>query len=620
MKINGLKAYLFLVTVQLYIFSVSFSYAQSADLLRQRYLQQRSRSTSEANIDIPSISEGEEMVRSSEILPEEVPFQYPDRTPILLDGKIDPTKYVVGPGDILLIYLWGEIDRSYPLRIYPEGNIIIPAVGSLMVADLTLTEAKEKVKDAVEKKYKNTGISLYLDEPRRFRLYVSGIVYVTGMHESHGVERVSDIMERAGLIMPTFEQRDYREYGDMELQSRQTAQQRHGMIGQTSKSTLGRKSEVEEFEMDLFTLGEKKGSSSRSIVIHRNGKKIPADLLRFTKLGDLDANPYVNSGDRIEVPPYKGDISIYGQVNDEGVYEYKSGDRIIDLVGFGGGLTSVADTSYAIFNQFDSEGVNFSETIVNLYDALYENPDDPRYLLHESDRLYVRKKYDYKTLSNATINGEVKYPGQYAIKENVTTLSELITMAGGFTGNENLEEARLIRRSSFALRNTEYERLKLMQAFERTPEENDYMRSYERTFEGSINTDFARLFREKDFDYDVVLHNGDNIYIPIRHSFVNIIGAVRSPGLIKVLEGANVDYYIEKAGGYNWNANPGGTAIIKARSSQRYKPSRNINIEEGDSIHVPEKVKINFWVVFRDYSSLFTQIATLFVIINQVAK
>ncbi len=620
MKFNGLKVYLLLVTLQFYAFSVSFSYAQSADLIKQRLMQQRSRGISEPSINVPSISEGEGMMRSSEILPEAVPFQYPEQIPILPDGKIDPTKYIVGPGDIMIIYLWGEIERSYPVRVYPEGHIIIPSVGSVMVADLNLSDVKEKVKEAVENKYNNLGITLYLDVPRRFRLYVSGIVYVPGMHESHGFERVSDLMERAGLILPTFEQRDYRGYEDMEFQSRQTTQQRHGVIGQTSKSTLGRKSKVEEFEMDLFTLGEKKGSSSRSIVIHRNGKKIPADLLRFIKLGDLDTNPYVNSGDHIEVPPYKGDISIYGEVNDEGVYEYKSGDRIIDLVGFGGGLTSVADTSYAILNQFDSEGVNFSETIVNLYDAIYENPDDPQYLLHESDRLFVRQKYDYKNLSNVTISGEVKYPGQYAIKENVTTLSDLAKLAGDFTGDENLDEARLIRRSSFATRNVEYERLKSMQAFERTPEENDLMRSYERNVEGSINTDFVRLFRENDLDYDVVLQDGDNIYIPVRRSFVNVIGAVREPGLIKVLEGADVNYYIEKAGGYNWNANTGGTGIIKARSSQRYKPSKNVNIEEGDSIHIPEKVKIDFWMVFRDYSSLFTQLATLVIIINQVAK
>ncbi len=79
MKFNGLKVYLLLMIVQFYMCSVSFSYAQSADFLKQRILQQRSRGISEPNINVPSISGREEMMRSSEILPEAVPFQYPEQ-------------------------------------------------------------------------------------------------------------------------------------------------------------------------------------------------------------------------------------------------------------------------------------------------------------------------------------------------------------------------------------------------------------------------------------------------------------------------------------------------------------------------------------------------------------
>ena len=76
-----------------------------------------------------------------------------------------------------------------------------------------------------------------------------------------------------------------------------------------------------------------------------------------------------------------------------------------------------------------------------------------------------------------TISGEIKYPGQYAIEKNITTLTDLVNMAGGFSGNENLEEARLIRKTDFAVRDLEYERLKNLLVTERTFEENDYVRS-----------------------------------------------------------------------------------------------------------------------------------------------
>jgi len=238
-----------------------------------------------------------------------------------------------------------------------------------------------------------------------------------------------------------------------------TVPKRAGVIGRTYSSSLGRTRKVNQIDFmvpeDLFALGEKRGSSSRSIIIHRNDEKLVGDMLRFIKLGDMDANPYVNSGDRIEVKPYTGDITVFGDVNDRGVYEYKTGDRIVDLIGFGSGLTSVADTSNARLVRFERDGRGFNEITIDLYDALYKNPDDPEYVLQESDRLYVRKKYDYKILSDVTILGEIKYPGQYAIDKNITKLTDLIRMAGGFTGDENLEESRLIRKSSFATKDLE---------------------------------------------------------------------------------------------------------------------------------------------------------------------
>ena len=160
------------------------------------------------------------------------------------------------------------------------------------------------------------------------------------------------------------------------------------------------------------------------------------------------------------MPPYGGDITISGEVNDQGIYEYQEGDTIFDLIRFAGGLTSVADTSNASLYRFGQDGQNFEKISVDLYDAVYDNPEDPKYILKEADRLIVREKYNYKILSDVTIYGEVKYPGQYPIERNITSLSELVSMAGGFTGNENLREARLIRKSNFATKDLEYERLK----------------------------------------------------------------------------------------------------------------------------------------------------------------
>jgi len=643
-KYHESKVYILFLALLCY--PASFSSAQTADdLFKSRLMQQQNTRISQPDVDVPSYSREEGVIRPSDLLPEEIELFYPEQSPILLDGKIDPAQYIVGPGDLLGIYLWGEIERSYRIRVTPEGYLIIPTVGSIMIADLSIADVREQLKNAINKNYKGLDVSVFLIEPRRFRLYISGLVYLPGMHISNAFERVSDLMDGAGLIVPGRESVQDNISQEIHISTPPGAEvsvsaspgeaeketpgitvpKRPGIIGRTQPSLLGstdRTVTSPRMEpMNLFTLGEKRGSSSRSIIIHRKDTKIIADMLRFIKLGDLDANPYVNSGDHIEVPPYNGDITVVGEVNDQGIYEFKQGDRICDLIGFGGGLTSVADTSNAELTRFEPDGRSFNKIAINLYDALYKNPDAPEYVLQESDRFSVRKKYEYKVLYDVTIDGEIKYPGQYAIEKNVTTLTDLVKMAGGFTGNENLEEARLIRKASFAVRDLEYERLKDLLVTERTLEENDYVRSYQRTFEGSINIDFVKLFRENDLTNDVVLQDGDAIYIPIKREYVNVMGAVKEPGYIKVNEDEDFDYYIEKAGGYNWDADKKERTLVKARTGQRYKVRYiKVKVEGGDTIHVPEKERRTFWSYFREFTGYATSVATVVLIAVELSR
>ena len=202
MVYDVLKKYFAIMFCILCTYPVTSTYSQTSDLIRQRMLIQQRDQTRPPAVDVPSISEDRARLRGLGILPEEVQLLYPEQSDILLDGKIDSSEYIVGPGDLLVIYFWGELDKSYLIRVTPEGYLIIPTVGSIMVSDRSLSDLREEVKKVVNRKYEGLDISVFLKEPRRFRLYVSGIVYVPGMHESNAGERISDIMERAGLIMP----------------------------------------------------------------------------------------------------------------------------------------------------------------------------------------------------------------------------------------------------------------------------------------------------------------------------------------------------------------------------------------------------------------------------------
>ncbi|MFA6473190.1 MAG: polysaccharide biosynthesis/export family protein, partial [Candidatus Latescibacterota bacterium] len=147
------------------------------------------------NVDIPSITKEEgstKQMTSEQFLPEALPVFF-DK------NKIDPTEYVIGSDDLLNVYLWGELDRQFNLTVSPEGTINIPTAGTVEVSGHSLAEAKDIVKKFVSRKYSGLDISVSLVRPRYFRLYVSGVVSRAGAVTSHPLQRVSDVVERAGL-------------------------------------------------------------------------------------------------------------------------------------------------------------------------------------------------------------------------------------------------------------------------------------------------------------------------------------------------------------------------------------------------------------------------------------
>jgi polysaccharide biosynthesis/export protein len=532
------------------------------------------------NVEVPSITEGEEKTKE---LPQAAQ-ETPEALPVFFDkNKIDPDLYIIGADDLLNIYLWGELDQKYVLAVSPEGSINIPTVGSVVVSDHSLTEAKELIKKFISKKYSGIEISITLMRPRFFRVYVSGVVTRAGAVASHPIQRVSDVVERAGLNI-------------MEFQN----------------VTLTRQQE-QQYEPTL-----RSESSQRSIVIHRGDKDIPVDLQKFRKFGDLEANPYVSAGDRIEVPPYIGNLYLYGNVYNPGRYEFKPGDRVLDLVKFGSGITSVADTSRATLVRFDSKGKEIVSIEINLYDALFNNPDDPRFLLQESDRLSVWKKYDFKTLANVTLTGEVKYPGVYPITPNQTTLSEIVVIAGGLTENANLEEATIIRNAASTAQDLEFARLRRMTAADMTQDEYDLFKSLSRSRTGEISIDFVKLFRDNDLSNDIILVNRDRIIIPSNRDLVRVTGAVQQPGYIKWEKTANTDFYLKKAGGFNFNADIGKARIIKSKTGQYFKLSKKINVEPGDTIHVPETKPRDIWSTVKDSFGVLANAATIVILAKQL--
>lgn len=491
--------------------------------------------------------------------------------------KIDPDLYIIGPDDQFLLYLFGQLDKEYLFAVSPEGTVNIPTVGSVTIGGKTLAQAKEAISQEVLKKYKGITLSVNLSRARLFRIYVSGMVRREGAISAHSLMRVSDVMGSVGII------------------------------------------EATQRNIDANTARTTRTTSQRNIVVHRESGDIPVDLLRYQRFSDLTVNPLILVGDKIEVPPWLNNMFVYGEVNSPGRYEFKEGDRILDLVDFAKGLTAFVDSSRATLTSFDSAGKEILSKEINLYDALVNNPDAPQYKLHDSDRLSIWAKYEYKRIENVLLRGEVKYPGTYPITANETTLKQVIEMAGGFSDRADLDGARFVRSLSSS-QELEYLRLSRMSVSEMTEEEYDFFKSVSRSRQNEISVDFVKLFQQNDTSYDVALQSGDMIDVPMIRGYVNVMGAVLSPGYLRVEPGKDCSYYIEKAGGFSWNAHKSKIRIIKIRTGQWFSPSDDVTIEAGDTIHISEKRPIKKWNAIRDAVTVLANAATIIILAQQIVK
>ncbi|UCE17740.1 MAG: SLBB domain-containing protein [Gemmatimonadota bacterium] len=489
---------------------------------------------------------------------------------IALEGIIDPEQYVLGPGDEVIINIWGDVSAGFEFLIpprsavTPEGKILIPTIGDISVGDQTLAQASKAIAREVKKKFRNVTVTVNLGKLRKFRVFVLGEVSIPGTYVAKAIDRISALVERAGGFTPK--------------------------------------------------------SSTRKIEIRRGEHEIlSADLVLFNWTGNLEYNPYVLEGDVIFVPVKLDSVSISGAVNLPGDYEYKEGDTLKDLIKIAGGLSSGAYLTKAEIVRFLPDGLTTEHLTIDLDTLLGQDNPDGHFALQKDDQVFIRSKPEWRIRRTVTLEGEVRYPGEYAIDKDNTNLSEIIEKAGGFTVDASLDEAKVIRQIYTEIVDPEYERLRRMSVADMTAEEREYFKTKSREQPGIVVVDFERLFNDRDVSQDIVLKPMDIITIPKVRNTVTVSGAVDNPGSIIYKAKGSVDYYIDQAGGYTKEARKSKVRLIKGDTGVWLRPDEVNEIKPGDTVWVPEKPDRDWWALFRDFMWVSAQIATVAIVIKQIA-
>lgn len=493
-------------------------------------------------------------------------------------GPVNDT-YVVGPGDVLRVYIWGEpvdfgsIQGTYEVPVENDGKIFLQPAGRLSVWDLTLEQIVQQITEKLEKKYRNFTVDVSPAEIRDISIFVSGYVQKPGVVTASSIWSILDVIGAVG--------------------------------GVTKKGSL------------------------RNIIIYRGDDEINVDLYDLF-INGRNSLPQIREGDVVKVPPVGKVAAAGGRVVQPGIYEFKQGESLDDLLEFSGGVQ---------FSGAEEKGTLIRES-GNGYVVSEGSSLDSRFRSRElaDGDLVLIASSGKAGAEYISVSGRVLYPGVYSVKAT-PLLSELLRKAGirpdtdmqfatlvkGYP--EGTEDSYIVFSPADVLNednNIDYE-LSPLDAVELYEKESEYAAAPIQVFgdisggitayqegislldvlnnknilnpekfhariirNGSVigQVQLKDLFIVGDMKKNMTLEPGDKVVIMENDdsvadlNSVKILGNVKAPGVFTIKEGQTLSELLKKAGGFSENAFPEGLVVVRdsIREEQMRQLRHNITV------------------------------------------
>ena len=218
---------------------------------------------------------------------------------------------------------------------------------------------------------------------------------------------------------------------------------------------------------------------------------------------------------------------------------------------------------------------------------------DTVFTLEPFDEVYVRFSPGYQEQQVVKVNGEITFAGDYVLAEKNSRLSDIIAKAGGITPDAYVKGASLKRQ----LTEDEMRRLETLLQLSANKQSRDSVAlSLENIKDYSVGIDLEKALANPGSAHDVVLRDGDELYIPQFQSTVKISGAVTYPNSVTYTNGMSVKSCLSQAGGYNDIARKYPIVIYMNGKVATTKKSfiffkRYPKVEPGCEIVVPTKTQ-----------------------------
>ncbi len=297
--------------------------------------------------------------------------------------------YVLGPGDAVTLFMWGDKEKEYNLVLDSQGAVFLEGVGIVPISGMTVDQAEKELRERLSRIYSGIkrgtmNISLTVGQPGPKKIFVLGDVKVPGGYVFTGHTSVLSVMYYAQ--------------------------------GPTDIGTV------------------------RNIILNRSGKQYKLDLYDYLMRGEIPKPDVLQDGDVIFVGRAQLLVDIAGDVGRPATYEMKKGEGIKDLLAYAGGLNPTAARQTMTLQRIFPDGrVDY----INLPPPQDFLSGKAEFELHDGDKLLVDKSTE-PTHDFYTISGPVKYPGTYE-SDDITSVQVLIQKAGGLREDAFLGRIHVVR-------------------------------------------------------------------------------------------------------------------------------------------------------------------------------
>ncbi len=287
-----------------------------------------------------------------------------------------------------------------------------------------------------------------------------------------------------------------------------------------------------------------------------------------------------------------GTLTINGYVRNPGVFEFSENTTVEDLILRAGGLLEGASYSRVDVARrvSDSRGLMPTDTVGKTFTFALQDglaiDGAERFILQPYDVVSVRRSPTFRVQKFVRIEGEVAFPGSYVLLTEGERVSELVKRAGGPTQHAFLRGAVLTRRMNDEERSLELAKRNLAEsaALRDTVEIGQVALSENYR----VGIELVKAVGKPGSEYDLILREGDRIYVPEQLSTVRISGDVLYPNSVVFVPGKGVSYYINSAGGYGSRAKRSGTYIVYMNGRVQVA-SKGAKVEPGCEIIVPQR-------------------------------